>query len=113
MSRREVTRAGLLLVLALSVASCSDDDNKTPPPATDSGWPGNWPDEDGGHSATRDAGGDAGRPGDIDAAADAAVVDAAAPVTKTACLDRPGTLPAAPAGPLPCELLAPGLVLTP
>ena len=111
MSRRATKRAGLLLVLALSVASCSDDD-KSPPVAADSGWPGDWPDEDAGHSALVDA----GRPGDIDAAAvDAAapVVDSGVALARTACLDRPAALPALPTGPLPCELLAPGVTLPP
>jgi hypothetical protein len=110
MSGRDVKRAGLLLVLALSVGSCSDD-GKRPPVAADSGWPGDWPDEDAGLSARVDA----GRPGDIDAATDAAVVvvDGGAALTRTACLDRPGALPALPTAPLPCELLAPGMVLPP
>ncbi|MEY4510478.1 MAG: hypothetical protein RLZZ450_2600 [Pseudomonadota bacterium] len=112
MSRFDVERAAVVLLLALSVASCSDDDSKGAKPP-DSGWPGDWPDaNDAGH----DAGADAARPGDIDASGDAAVVDAtvpdaAAPLARTSCLDRPGALPAAPTGPLPCELLPPGLTL--
>jgi hypothetical protein len=114
MPRRDLERVGLLLVLALSVASCSDD-GKSPHVAADSGWPGDWPDEDAGHGAVGDAGGDAGRPGDIDAEVDAAaaVVDGGVALARTACLDRPGALPAPPTGPLPCELLAPGTTLPP
>ena len=50
----------------------------------------------------------------IDAAALDASVDAppdAAPGHLTGCLDRPGTIPAAPNGALPCELVPPGLQL--
>lgn len=113
MSRFEAKRAVVALLLALAVASCSDDDTKSEQHA-DSGWPGDWPDA---KDAGRDAGGDAARPGDLDAtivdgaAGDAVVADAAAPLARTGCLDRPGALPAAPTGPLPCELLPPGLSL--
>lgn len=111
MSRLDAKRAAVALLLALSVASCSDDDTKGAQHA-DSGWTGDWPDA---NDAGRDAGtvvSDAARPADIDASADAAVVDTGAPIARTtACLDRPGALPAAPTGALPCELLPPGLTL--
>lgn len=112
MARIDVKRVAALLLLALSVASCSDDDTKGGQHA-DSGWTGDWPDA---NDAGRDAGvvvSDAARPADIDASADAsAVVDTGAPIARTtACLDRPGALPAGPTGPLPCELLPPGLTL--
>lgn len=35
----------------------------------------------------------------------------ATPGRLTGCLDRPGTLPAAPASGLPCELVPPGVTL--
>jgi hypothetical protein len=109
MSRIALQRAGTMLVLALSIASCSDDGD-SPKPTPDSGWPGDWPDEnDAGHDAGTTA--DAARPVDIDAGADAAVVDAAQPLARTGCLDRPTSLPESPAGPLSCELLPPGLTL--
>lgn len=49
--------------------------------------------------------GDAG----IDAAVDA--TPDAAPGRLTGCLDQPGTIPAAPNGQLPCDLVPPGLQL--
>jgi hypothetical protein len=112
MSRSDAKRVAVVLLLALSVASCSDDDTRSAQHA-DSGWTGDWPDA---NDAGRDAGSvvsDAARPADIDASADASVlVDSGAPIARTtACLDRPGLLAAAPTGPLPCELLPPGLTL--
>lgn len=46
-------------------------------------------------------------PPDIDAGVDAA------PTTLGACLDRPTDLARPPTGQLPCELVPPGLVITP
>lgn len=102
MSRRMLARCGLLVCCALPLASCSDDGDAAENQTDASAQPG--------VPSDARAAADAGRAGDIDAAVDAAVpaVDAARPAALVACLERPGTIPSAPSGELPCALLPPG-----
>ena len=103
MSGRMLARGSLLVWLALSTASCADTSDPAENQADAAAQP----------SAQSDAGvaGDGGNSGDIDAAVDAAVAsggDAARSATLAACVERPGALPSAPMGALPCALLPPG-----
>jgi hypothetical protein len=100
-----MSRWTLMLCLALSLASCADDNDEPTELASDGGsLPGTKPDAAGAIGAPDAGAVDAGHV-DIDAA----VPDAGGgPAAHKACLDQPGVLSAAPAGELPCTLLPPG-----
>ena len=55
--------------------------------------------------------GDNIKPSTVEDAGIDSAVDAAPPGRLTGCLDRPGQLPTAPSGQLPCDLVPPGLTL--
>ncbi len=99
MAPRKSLRAWLTLSLALSLASCSDDEEELV--LSDGAV------ADGG-SRVAEAGVDAGMDAGIDGGPDAAppVPDAGRPLQ--ACLERPQELDRPPTGELPCELLPPG-----